>query len=258
MNMHTIQNLIDQIRFKPPMFSDPLISKVCSVCYTRNCLMMYRRGQNRKHAVCLPKAERFTLPGLHRCYRVLIVAEQLFHIPPAVTPDGLAHVNRDLVLLVTHVLVGTVHEQQIDNFNMAAHGSPVKGYIVTQVQGIHIGALLDQVLHRLHVTIVRCSSKRRILHQATLLQVSALIHQQFHACQMTVTSSQHKGRVSAVIRLIERGSLCNVFFHPVIVAVNTVTPDVSLLRHEFSRDQIEGHGGRAVLRAGLASCWEHA
>jgi len=91
--MHTIQNLIDQIRFKPPMFSDPLISKVCSVCYTRNCLMMYRRGQNRKHAVCLPKAERFTLPGLHRCYRVLIVAEQLFHIPPAVTPDGLAHVN---------------------------------------------------------------------------------------------------------------------------------------------------------------------
>eukprot|EP00241_Pyramimonas_parkeae_P013275 CAMPEP_0114261016 /NCGR_PEP_ID=MMETSP0058-20121206/20861_1 /TAXON_ID=36894 /ORGANISM="Pyramimonas parkeae, CCMP726" /LENGTH=44 /DNA_ID= /DNA_START= /DNA_END= /DNA_ORIENTATION= len=32
---------------------------------------------------------------------------------------------------------------------MAAHGSPVKGYIVTQVQGIHIGALLDQVLHRL-------------------------------------------------------------------------------------------------------------
>lgn len=52
-------------------------------------------------------------------------------VPVGVAPAGLAEVDRQFVLLVADGSVRPALQQVLDNFHMAAHGSPVQRRVVT-------------------------------------------------------------------------------------------------------------------------------
>ena len=105
---------------------------------------------------------------------LLLSREQLSRVFPGVRPHRLAQVDGHLPLFILQGLVRAVLQQEVDNLDVPAHGGPVQRGVVSDVQRVHLGAVLDEKPHGVEVAVVRGARERRLLHQASLLDVGAL------------------------------------------------------------------------------------
>lgn len=109
---------------------------------------------------------------------------------------------------------------------MTSHRGPVQRRVIAEIERIDIGALLEQILDGVIMSIMRRALERGILHQTALLDIGAFVEQELDHLCVSVTRGEHERRITAVIGFIQRCAFMNVFFYPIVVSIDAIAPDV--------------------------------
>ena len=137
------------------------------------------------------------------------VGKDLSRVLVCIGPAGLTHVDGNLALLVRDSLIRSFLQQVVHDLYMTPHGGPMDRRVVSEIQRVHVGTLVDEVHDGLEVSIVRSSKQGRFFHDAALFDVCPFFQQELAHGQMPVPCSQEQGRITAMIPFVQRGSLLN-------------------------------------------------